>query len=86
MISFGEFVETNVIYKAILLDLLQIGENVNKFSNQCKMKMNINDLRGVTGIRNRLVHGYGHIDREIIWNTIKIDLPIFMDRLEEIFK
>jgi len=36
----------------------------------------------IIGMRNRLIHGYFDIDLDILWQTIKEDLPPLVARLE----
>jgi uncharacterized protein with HEPN domain len=36
------------------------------------------------GLRNRLVHDYGRIDRDILWDTLQVDIPSLIDPLERL--
>jgi uncharacterized protein with HEPN domain len=36
------------------------------------------------GLRNRLVHDYGRIDRDILWDTLQVDIPSLIDQLERL--
>ncbi len=36
----------------------------------------------ITGLRNRLVHGYNQVDFDIMWNILRDDLPILIKHLE----
>ena len=36
----------------------------------------------IIGMRNRLVHDYGQIDRDILWDTISADIPALTAALE----
>ncbi|MFM9958871.1 MAG: DUF86 domain-containing protein [Phycisphaerales bacterium] len=38
--------------------------------------------RGMKTMRNRLIHGYDTIDIELVWRTIRDDLPMLIERLE----
>lgn len=38
------------------------------------------------GARNRLIHGYDHVDNDILWSIIKNDLPVLITQLEKILK
>ena len=40
----------------------------------------------ITGMRHRLVHGYGKLDLDVIWNTCKKDIPVLMDQIERILQ
>jgi len=35
-------------------------------------------------MRNRLVHGYDAIDLEVLWDTVRVDLPQLIEELERI--
>ena len=76
--EFEDFEANKIIKKAIILDLIQIGENLNKLSIEFQKQINKINLRGVVGIRNYLVHGYGTVDDKIVWTAIKENLPNFI--------
>lgn len=38
----------------------------------------------IIGLRNRMVHDYGSIRYDIVWDTIKRDLPIFKEQIMNI--
>jgi len=40
----------------------------------------------VVGMRNRLIHGYDQVDLDILWDTIEVDLPPFITKLEKILE
>lgn len=35
-------------------------------------------------MRNKIIHEYFGVDEEILWKTIKEDLPVFKKQIEEI--
>ena len=37
----------------------------------------------ITGMRNRLIHGYDSVDYDILWQTIQSDLPELIAGLEQ---
>ena len=36
----------------------------------------------IIGMRNRLVHGYDVIDLDLLWRTVREDLPPLMEALQ----
>jgi uncharacterized protein with HEPN domain len=40
----------------------------------------------VIGMRHRLVHGYDAVDLDILWATVREDLPALITELEKILK
>ena len=41
---------------------------------------------GIVGIRNRLIHGYYDINLDIVWKTVKEDIPHLNAELEKIIE
>ena len=70
----------------MLIKKIQIGENVNRLSDEFKAKLNKINIKGIIGFRNYLVHGYGTMDNNIIWNTLKNDLPNFIKEINNVKK
>ena len=78
--------KASILKKAIQMDLFQIGEHINRLSDDIKKKINTDDLRGVIGTRNVIAHGYQQIDMDIIWDSIDYECPKLLKQLEELFK
>ena len=84
--SIEDFLNNVYIRKSIILDIIQIGENVNKLSDEIKNKIEEKNLRGVISFRNFLVFQYGIIDNYVIWDTANTALPVLIKELEIIKK
>ncbi len=37
-------------------------------------------------MRNRLIHGYDFLDHDVLWNTIKKDLPVLVGLLKRVLQ
>ena len=79
-----EFRNNDLISKAALFDLLQIGELAKDGLSQEL----IHDLSAIPwpqiyALRNRIVHGYAFVDYQIIWETIREDIPRLIEALGE---
>ena len=83
-IKFEEFCQNKILQKAILFDIAQISENINKLSDSTIEKINTNDIKGITGLRNHIIHGYGKLNEVIVWNAINIDLPNLVNQVKQI--
>ena len=79
-----EFVEQRTQSKAIKLDLLQIGENVNHLSEESKLQLLKRDLVGIIDIRNQVAHGYITLEDNTIWETLHVDLPVLIEQIKNI--
>ena len=82
--SFEVFQEGGPMVKAVKMDILQIGENVNHLSNEAASQINTKDLRGMADVRNYIAHGYIVIDDEIVWDVIQDKLPKLIDTINNI--
>jgi uncharacterized protein with HEPN domain len=58
-----------------------IGEAANKVS--AAGRADLPDIRwaAIVGMRNRLVHAYADVDRDILWSTVLDELPGLRSRL-----
>lgn len=85
-ISLQEFNMDEILSSAISFKFVQISENVKK------LPLSINEVypnipwNKISGLRNRIVHDYGSIQLDIIYNTVKDDLPKLIVDLNEIIK
>jgi uncharacterized protein with HEPN domain len=61
---------------AVLRRLLVIGEAATRLSAETRAEFENLPFRKIVGMRNRVVHDYGQIDLEIIWETAHLHLPI----------
>jgi len=87
-ISKSEDLENNsMVAEAICFDILQIGELAkNSLSAEMKLEMSSIPWGQINGLRNRIVHGYGDVDFDIIFETIKDDIPELSNQLSNYIK
>ena len=62
-------------FDACLLMLRNIGEQSGKISPELKLKYTTIDWNKIKGLRNKVVHDYTGVDREIIFEIITKFLP-----------
>ena len=69
---------------AVIKDIEIIGEAASKISEN--VKNNFGDVmwNEIIGIRNRLIHVYFDVDIDILWETVKNDIPNLFKQLLEI--
>ena len=68
-----------------LIRLLEvIGEAVTSISESTKNKYPEIPWRKMVAMRNRLIHGYFDVNYDIVWDTIKNDLPDVILLLKDI--
>ena len=58
--------------------MIQISENCKKLSDDYKLSRPEVPWSAMAGMRNRIVHDYGSVDLEIIYDTLKDDVPVLL--------
>jgi len=61
-----------------------VGEAANRTSLETRMNNPEIPWNQIVGMRNRLIHGYDVIDYDLLWNTVKHDLPPLISVLKEV--
>ena len=60
-----------------------VGEAASRISPQRRKELRDIPWPLITGMRNRLVHGYDTVDLDVLWKTIEHDLPPLIEALEK---
>jgi uncharacterized protein with HEPN domain len=69
------------------MNLLIIGEAATKLLQEHEMFLDrYPDVqwRSMKGMRNRIAHGYFDINLDVVWDTLKLALPLLLARLPAI--
>ena len=62
-----------------------IGEALNRITKlNYDMLTRIDNWREIIGFRNVIAHGYDVVEDEIVWESIKNDIPILLEQLKNI--
>ncbi|MBQ7766192.1 MAG: DUF86 domain-containing protein [Lachnospiraceae bacterium] len=83
-VDIEELNANEVLLDSMLFRMIQISENARKLSDDFKQERNDIPWIALYGMRNRLVHDYGHVDLTIVYETLKNDIPKVLDRLNVI--
>ena len=78
------FIDDEKTIDAVVRNLEIIGEAANRLPDGLKKRNPDIEWVKIVGLRNRIVHGYFGIDREIIWQILKNDIPVFKSALKQI--
>jgi uncharacterized protein with HEPN domain len=60
---------------AVVRTLEVIGEAAKRIPEDLRQKHPEVPWRGMTGMRDKVVHGYFGVDAEVVWRTVREDLP-----------
>jgi len=75
----------NRLLELALVRLIEIvGEAANRLSIEDQSRYPSIPWKEIVGMRNRLVHGYDAIDMDVLWDTVRVDLPQLIEELERI--
>ncbi len=61
-----------------------IGEAASQISSETKESYNEIPWQSIVGMRNRLIHAYFDIDLNLVWGTVKDDLPSLISGINQI--
>ena len=62
--------------EATVFNLMQIGELAKEaLDDETKAQIKTIPWQQIYGLRNRIVHGYSGVNMQIVWDTVKNDIP-----------
>ena len=62
-----------------------IGEAASRISSESRLATPSIPWPLIVAMRNRLVHAYFDIDRDILWKTITAEIPELLNKLRAVF-
>jgi len=77
------FSQNRLVYSATIREFEIIGEATIHLSDTTLRKYNQISWRDLKDFRNLLIHEYFGVDAQIVFNTIKNDLPLLKDVVKE---
>ncbi|MCR5211408.1 MAG: DUF86 domain-containing protein [Lachnospiraceae bacterium] len=78
-VDLQELNDNEVLLDSMLFRMIQISENAKRLSEECKEDKNSLPWNELAGLRNRIVHDYGNVDLNIVFETLKYDIPELME-------
>ena len=82
-VGIEELNANEVLLDSMLFRMIQVSENAKKLSEEYKtLHCNI-PWSALGGLRNRIVHDYGNVDLNIVYETLKNDIPEVLRMLVE---
>ena len=71
---------------AVLRGLEIIGEAAKNLSEELKAKYPQVPWKEIAGMRDKLIHQYFGVNLELVWETIKADIPKFKNQIIRVLK
>ena len=82
--SLEQFEAVPMRVDATVFNLMQLGELAKEgLSDEAKSKLSSIPWQQIYGMRNRIVHGYSGVNMQIVWDTVKDDIPTLRAEIRE---
>jgi uncharacterized protein with HEPN domain len=80
-----EFLKDAKTQDAVLRRFLVAGEAAARLTPETCAAFPGIPFSKIVGMRNRVVHDYGNVDLEIVWETIQAHVPLLYQELHQFF-
>ena len=85
-VSKKNFLKNRLIQSAVLRELEIIGEATKNLSREVKKKYSEIPWKKIAGMRDKLIHAYFGVDLDLVWETIKEEIPKLERKIREILR
>ncbi len=82
--DYASFLEDNKTQDAVIRNVEILGEAAKLVSEDLRQAYQEIPWRSIAGTRDRLIHHYFGVNWEIVWNIVKNDSPILIDKLNQV--
>jgi uncharacterized protein with HEPN domain len=83
-IDFEQFLNDEKTLSAVIRKLEVIGEAAKNIPDSLKKKYPHIQWKKMTGMRDRLIHGYFGISMKLVWGTVRTDIPQLIKEISQI--
>ncbi len=84
--DFKTFSRDKKTIDAVIRNFEILGEAARNISNEFKREYSEINWRIIKGMRDKLIHFYFGVDKEIVWKTVIKDIPELKNKLEKIVR
>ncbi|MEA1905245.1 MAG: DUF86 domain-containing protein [Candidatus Hadarchaeota archaeon] len=85
-VSYDQFLRNSLLQDGVVRQLEIVGEAAKSVSGTFRDAHPELPWSQMTGIRNKLIHGYFEVDPFIVWDTVQSDLPPLKQQVERILE
>jgi uncharacterized protein with HEPN domain len=85
-LDFESFKNNDIVSSAVIRKFEIIGEATKGIAEEIKHKYPAIPLKDMAGMRDRLIHFYFGIKYELVWETIKKEIPKIKPLIKKILK
>jgi uncharacterized protein with HEPN domain len=84
----ADFFANQLVQDAVIRNIEILGEaarNIDVIDPDFKLNHTELPLRDIAAMRNRLIHGYFSLDLEIIWKSVRQDIPVLHAVVKQVY-
>jgi len=81
-----EFYQNKIVFDAVLMNFVVVGEAVSRLTDDFISKNNHIDWAKIKGLRNIIAHDYFGVDAEEIWQIVRNTISGFDKQIKEVLK
>lgn len=81
-----DFVSDDILKRAAAMSVINIGELVKNLTLEFRNEYKSIPWKAISGFRDVAAHKYGTLDMNIVYNTVKIDIPMLKENIQQILK
>lgn len=82
-----EYSHDRLLRQAVERNFEIIGEATGRIArNDARTAGRISEHKRIIAFRNRLIHGYDLVDDELVWDTIRNQVPALLAEVEELIQ
>ena len=82
-VSKQDLERNEILLDSMLFRLIQVQENARRLSEEYRAAHKSIPWTDISGLRNRIVHDYGHVDLRVVYDTLTSDVPWLVTELEK---
>lgn len=82
-LTFNGFIKNEMAIDAVIRNLSIIGEAAKNIPQSTKSKHREIPWYEIIGMRNKVIHEYFGVNEEILWKTIKEDIPFLKKKIRK---
>ncbi len=81
-VDIEELSKNDILLDSMLFRMIQISENAKSLTDDYKYSKPDIPWSAISGLRNRIVHDYGNVDLNVVFDTLKNDIPELLEVLK----
>ena len=85
-VDYEMFSKNQMMIDAVLMNIAIIGESVKKIPEDVKERYPDIPWKDIAGMRDKVIHDYFGVDVNIVWETIKKNVPELEQKIKVMLK